>query len=60
MRSAINITFPLQGDDFCGMPGTPEDCTDLVDAWMPAAMNVLAGLLASEAEVICQEEIGVC
>ena len=42
------------------MAGTPEDCPDLVDAWMPAAMGVLEGLLVSEAEVFCQEEIGVC
>jgi hypothetical protein len=42
------------------MEGTPEDCVDLVDAWMPAAMNVLAGLLSTDAEMFCQEEIGVC
>ena len=52
----------LKGDGFCVGTGAAEGCGVYIDAFMPAAMPVLAGVLTDRAETYCCElsDEGIC
>merc|ERR1712002_408772 len=50
----------LQGECFCGAAGHTEECPSLVEQLLPAAMQVLAGVLVETTPELCQDVVGVC